>query len=110
MRRGDSFEKGTPAPPAILLCHTSLPSQHRLSVPSAPPGASTDVRTSKTLLTNSGKYAHYGPGLVDREVRFNTTAACVEAARTGWTNRPGWLTPSLSQAGPEAERAAAYAP
>ena len=63
--------------------------------------------TSKTLLTNSGKYAHYGPGLVDREVRFNTTAACMEAARTGWTSRPGWLTQAQA-ASPE--RAAVHAP
>lgn len=35
------------------------------------------------LLTNSGKYVHYGPGLTGRRVRFAGLAACVEAAATG---------------------------
>ena len=32
---------------------------------------------------NSAKYAHYAPGLVNRLVRFDSMAGCVEAARTG---------------------------
>ena len=47
---------------------------------------------STTLLTNSAKYAHYAPGLVNRKVRFNTLAACVEAATTGKAAPPpSWL-------------------
>jgi len=38
---------------------------------------------SKTLITNSGKYAHYAPGLVNRKVRFGSMAGCIAAARTG---------------------------
>lgn len=47
---------------------------------------------STTLITNSAKYAHYAPGLVNRRVRFNTLAACVQAATTGEaTPPPSWL-------------------
>ena len=38
---------------------------------------------ARTLMTNSGKYAHYGPGLSGRSVRFGSLADCVEAAVTG---------------------------
>ncbi|MCD4867183.1 cis-3-hydroxy-L-proline dehydratase [Pseudomonas sp. PLB05] len=46
-----------------------------------------------TLLTNSGKFAHYGPGLTGRELRFAGLAACVEAACTGLApaGPPAWL-------------------
>jgi len=48
---------------------------------------------SKTLITNSAKYAHYAPGLVNRQVRFHGLAGCVDAACSGRapTSRPGWL-------------------
>ena len=36
-----------------------------------------------TVLTNSGKYAHYGPGLTNRNYRYGSTADCVHAAMTG---------------------------
>jgi len=51
------------------------------------------VRT-RTLMTNSGKYAHYGPGLSGRKVRFGSMADCVEAGLTGRSKPglPGWLT------------------
>eukprot|EP00929_Paragymnodinium_shiwhaense_P008015 TRINITY_DN111934_c0_g1_i1.p1 TRINITY_DN111934_c0_g1~~TRINITY_DN111934_c0_g1_i1.p1 ORF type:complete len:639 (-),score=84.44 TRINITY_DN111934_c0_g1_i1:434-2350(-) len=39
--------------------------------------------TSETLITNSAKYAHYAPGLVNRKVRFSSLAGCIQAARTG---------------------------
>ncbi len=54
--------------------------------PMVPPAA-------RTLMTNSGKYAHYAPGLVGRAVRFGGLAACVEAACSGFSRRarPGWL-------------------
>ena len=57
-----------------------------LGEPVVPPAA-------RTLMTNSGKYAHYAPGLVGREVRFGGLAACVEAACSGFSRRgrPGWL-------------------
>lgn len=54
--------------------------------PIVPPGA-------RTILTNSGKYAHYGPGLSGKQVRFAGLAACVEAAVTGSAQAgpPAWL-------------------
>jgi len=36
-----------------------------------------------TVLTNSGKYAHYGPGLTNRNFRYGSTIACVQASMTG---------------------------
>jgi len=49
---------------------------------------------ANTLMTNSGKYAHYGPALVKRGIHFGTLAACVDAACTGSNTAtvPGWLT------------------
>ena len=35
------------------------------------------------ILTNSGKYAHYGPGLTGRRFRMGSMADCVGAATTG---------------------------
>ena len=57
-----------------------------LGEPVVPPG-------SRTLMTNSGKYAHYAPGLVGRQVHFGNLAACVEAACTGRNQGqlPAWL-------------------
>lgn len=48
---------------------------------------------TRTLITNSGKYAHYGPGLSNRVVRFGSLADCVEAAMTGRVpaRLPPWL-------------------
>ena len=48
---------------------------------------------AKVILTNSGKYAHYGPAAVRRGFRFASLAACVEAARTGRvaSDLPDWL-------------------
>jgi predicted aconitase/predicted aconitase with swiveling domain len=49
---------------------------------------------TRTLITNSGKYAHYGPGLSNRVVRFGSLADCVEVAVTGRVpaRLPGWLS------------------
>ena len=49
---------------------------------------------TKTLMTNSGKYAHYGPGLSGRKIRFGSLAACAKAAVTGVADDglPDWLT------------------
>ena len=48
---------------------------------------------AKVLMTNSGKYAHYAPGLCDREVRFGSLADCAAAAQSGKapTAPPAWL-------------------
>lgn len=57
-----------------------------LSEPVIPPAA-------RTLMTNSGKYGHYAPGLVGRGVRFGSMAECVEAACSGKAQEalPAWL-------------------
>jgi cis-L-3-hydroxyproline dehydratase len=46
-----------------------------ISEPVFPPQA-------RTVMTNSGKYSHYGPGLSGRAVRFGTLSDCVTAAIT----------------------------
>ena len=48
---------------------------------------------TKVIMTNSGKYAHYGPGLSGRVMRFGSLAACVEAAALGFDPDilPDWL-------------------
>ena len=38
---------------------------------------------ARVLMTNSGKYAHYGPGLLGVESVFGSTEACVESAILG---------------------------
>mmetsp|Transcript_15284 Transcript_15284/g.35424 ORF Transcript_15284/g.35424 Transcript_15284/m.35424 type:complete len:733 (+) Transcript_15284:107-2305(+) len=40
-----------------------------------------------TILTNSGKYAHYGPGLTGRNFRLGSMKDCVRAAWTGSLSR-----------------------
>jgi predicted aconitase/predicted aconitase with swiveling domain len=57
-----------------------------ISEPVFPPG-------TRALMTNSGKYAHYGPGLSGRAVRFGGLAACAAAAVTGHARKslPDWL-------------------
>lgn len=59
-----------------------------ISEPVFPPG-------TRALMTNSGKYAHYGPGLSGRAVRFGGLAACAEAAISGKAPQalPVWLEP-----------------
>ena len=47
-----------------------------ISEPVFPPEA-------RVLMTNSGKYAHYGPGLSGRAVRFGSLRDCAEAAVQG---------------------------
>lgn len=50
------------------------------------------VRT-RAVMTNSGKYAHYGPGLSGRAVRLGSLADCIAATLTGRVpvRRPDWL-------------------
>ncbi|MDQ0322793.1 putative aconitase/putative aconitase with swiveling domain [Pararhizobium capsulatum DSM 1112] len=49
---------------------------------------------TRAVMTNSAKYAHYGPGLSGRNVRFGSLASCVAAALTGKVKRelPSWLS------------------
>jgi hypothetical protein len=60
-----------------------------ISEPVFPPSA-------RVLMTNSGKYAHYAPGLSGRAVRFGSLADCAEAAVTGRApaGPPVWLAPA----------------
>ncbi len=48
---------------------------------------------ARTVMTNSGKYAHYGPGLSGRALRFGSLADCADAALTGTApaGLPAWL-------------------
>ncbi len=57
-----------------------------ISEPVFPPDATT-------IMTNSGKYAHYAPGLSGREVRFGSISECVLAAEHGLAAKelPDWL-------------------
>ncbi|MBD8601400.1 DUF521 domain-containing protein [Pseudomonas sp. CFBP 8771] len=47
----------------------------------------------RSLMTNSGKYAHYAPGLVGRSVHFASLGTCVDSACSGATSArpPAWL-------------------
>lgn len=42
---------------------------------------------AKTIMTNSGKYAHYGPGLTGRRFHFGSVGSCVEAACTRFPSK-----------------------
>ncbi|MGF6514109.1 putative aconitase/putative aconitase with swiveling domain [Pseudomonas sp. BT76 TE3572] len=57
---------------------------------------------AKTLMTNSGKYAHYAPGLVGRKVHFANLAECVDAAcsATASGRLPAWLHSAASLESP----------
>ncbi|MEX3314453.1 aconitase X [Sulfitobacter sp. PS-8MA] len=59
--------------------------------------------SAKVLMTNSGKYAHYAPGLSGRAVRFGSIADCVAAAVSGRAGAepPAWLTEAGKEAAPE---------
>ncbi|KAA0983493.1 aconitase X [Pseudomonas sp. ANT_J28] len=59
-------------------------------------------RAAKTLMTNSGKYAHYAPGLVGRKVHFANLAECVDAAccATASGRLPAWLQSAASLESP----------
>ncbi|NWD04647.1 cis-3-hydroxy-L-proline dehydratase [Pseudomonas gingeri] len=48
---------------------------------------------ARTLMTNSGKYAHYAPGLVGRTVHFASLAECVDSACSAEASGhlPTWL-------------------
>jgi predicted aconitase/predicted aconitase with swiveling domain len=45
-----------------------------------------------TVLTNSAKYAHYGPALTGKNVRFHSLNGCINAAKTGYLPPlPKWI-------------------
>ena len=48
---------------------------------------------ASVIMTNSGKYAHYGKGLTGRNMRFGSLEACAAAAVTGRArpSLPAWL-------------------
>ncbi|WP_175650361.1 cis-3-hydroxy-L-proline dehydratase [Pseudomonas sp. Marseille-P9899] len=54
---------------------------------------------ARTLMTNSGKYAHYAPGLVGRSVHFANLAECVDAACSARAcgRLPAWLEPAVPE-------------
>lgn len=49
--------------------------------------------TAAVLMTNSGKYSHYGKGLTGRDVRFGSLKDCAEVAVSGvaQSGLPEWL-------------------
>jgi len=49
--------------------------------------------SAKVIMTNSAKYAHYGPGLVNREMAFGSLEQCVDTACSAQHTRqhPVWL-------------------
>ncbi|WP_439526113.1 cis-3-hydroxy-L-proline dehydratase [Roseovarius mucosus] len=65
-----------------------------ISEPVFPPSA-------KVLMTNSGKYAHYAPGLSNRAVRFGSLAQCAKTAQSGMapTTSPPWIAAAPALAG-----------
>jgi predicted aconitase/predicted aconitase with swiveling domain len=53
----------------------------------------TIPRSTAAIMTNSAKYAHYGPGLTGRKFYFGSLAGCVDAACESIYGRavPTWL-------------------
>jgi hypothetical protein len=66
-----------------------------LGEPIVPPNA-------RNVMTNSGKYAHYAPGLTGRSARFGSLVDCVDAACDGHAAGvlPGWLSGADAIAAP----------
>ena len=54
-------------------------------------------RAAEVIMTNSGKYAHYGPGLTGRRFYFGSLGACVETACRGLDKggKPQWLSETV---------------
>ncbi|KAJ5913045.1 hypothetical protein N7504_001928 [Penicillium tannophilum] len=57
----------------------------------------TIPESQNAIMTNSGKYAHYGPGLTGKSFYFGSLARCVEAACGGdhVGRRPQWFESGL---------------
>lgn len=55
-------------------------------------------RAAEVIMTNSGKYAHYGPGLTGRRYYFGSLASCVETACRGFHmgEKPQWLLKAVN--------------
>jgi len=52
--------------------------------------------SNNTIIANSVKYPHYGPGLTQQKYRLGSMQDCVNTSVTGTyqaTNRAVWLTP-----------------
>lgn len=51
--------------------------------------------TAQTIVTNSAKYAHYGPAAIHRSLHLRSVVECVDAACTGRapSDPPRWLAP-----------------
>lgn len=51
------------------------------------------TRSTRTIMTNSGKYIHYEPGLTGTQFTFGSLEMCADAACTGRTtgDLPPWL-------------------
>ncbi|KAM0563435.1 hypothetical protein ACHAPJ_001156 [Fusarium lateritium] len=55
-------------------------------------------QNTRAVMTNSGKYIHYGPGLTGKQFAFGNLEMCVDAACTGRTTGepPSWLLKARS--------------
>ncbi|KAE8361352.1 hypothetical protein BDV27DRAFT_167000 [Aspergillus caelatus] len=55
-------------------------------------------KNTRAIMTNSGKYIHYGPGLTGRQFAFGSLEMCVNAACIGKTtgDPPSWLLKARS--------------
>ncbi|SOC25310.1 uncharacterized protein DUF521 [Ureibacillus xyleni] len=54
--------------------------------------------STKTVMTNSGKFAHYGPGLINKGVYFGSMEDCVHSAVLGepTIQKPHWLASGVT--------------
>ncbi|GKZ73638.1 hypothetical protein AnigIFM60653_010793 [Aspergillus niger] len=54
-------------------------------------------RSPNAIMTNSGKYAHYGPGLTGRKFYLGSLARCVDTACQGRPvdHRPSWMVEKM---------------
>ena len=50
-------------------------------------------KNTHTIMTDSGKYIHYGPALTGRQLAFGSLEMCIDAACTGKSTSepPAWL-------------------
>ena len=68
-----------------------------LTEPVVPPLDENQIR-SQIIMTNSAKYAHYAPGLVQKKVKFASLAMCLRSSETGFAprdTRPKWLKDTI---------------
>lgn len=60
-----------------------------------PPIIPSSTTSSAKILTNSGKYAHYGPGLTNCNIRFGSMYQCIEVAKNGKLKSDGGISSRL---------------